>query len=58
MREIMVKVCGLRDPSNIAEVAMLKPDFLGFILYEDSPRYISMKDAVRLVKNIPPSIQK
>lgn len=58
MRDIKVKVCGLRDPSNIAKVALLKPDFMGFILYEGSPRYVSMKEAVRLVKNIPPSIQK
>ena len=46
MREIKIKICGLKDPSNIEEVAMLKPQFMGFILYKDSPRYVSLKKAV------------
>jgi phosphoribosylanthranilate isomerase len=34
------KVCGMRDPGNIRQVAMLRPDFLGFIFYPGSPRYV------------------
>ncbi|MTI38960.1 phosphoribosylanthranilate isomerase [Fulvivirga lutimaris] len=33
-----LKVCGLRD--NIDEVAALEPDFMGFICYDKSPRFI------------------
>ena len=33
-----VKVCGMREAGNIAEVARLAPDFMGFIFYEPSPR--------------------
>ena len=33
-----VKVCGMRDAGNIAEVAALKPDYMGFIFYKSSPR--------------------
>ena len=58
MKEIKVKVCGLRDPYNIAEVSLLKPHFMGFILYEGSPRHVSLKKARTLTKNIPASIQK
>lgn len=58
MKEIKVKVCGLTDPSNIAEIAILKPHFMGFILYEGSPRHVSLKKALTLTKNIPESIQK
>jgi phosphoribosylanthranilate isomerase len=58
MREIQIKVCGMKDPSNIEEVVMLKPQYMGFILYEGSPRYVSIKKAGDLVKNIPLSIQK
>jgi phosphoribosylanthranilate isomerase len=36
-----IKVCGLRDRDNIKAVAALKPDYMGFICYEPSPRYIS-----------------
>ena len=35
----MIKVCGMREPGNIAEVARHGPDFMGFIFYERSPRY-------------------
>lgn len=33
-----IKICGLRD--NFLEVAALKPDFLGLIFYEKSPRFV------------------
>ena len=58
MKEIQIKVCGMKDPSNIEEVVILKPQYIGFILYEGSPRYVSIKKAEDLVKNIPMAIQK
>lgn len=33
-----VKICGMKYPENIAEVAHLKPDYMGFIFYDKSPR--------------------
>jgi phosphoribosylanthranilate isomerase len=30
----------MRDPANIAEVAALQPDYMGFIFYEKSPRFV------------------
>lgn len=35
-----IKVCGLRDINNIKAVAALNPDYMGFICYEKSPRFI------------------
>lgn len=35
---LKLKVCGMGDPDNILEVASVKPDYLGFIFYENSPR--------------------
>lgn len=35
-----IKVCGMRDSSNITELLLLQPDYVGFIFYEKSPRYI------------------
>ncbi|MDX9748687.1 MAG: phosphoribosylanthranilate isomerase [Paludibacter sp.] len=40
-----VKICGMRDPQNIREVALLKPDFMGFIFYPASPRYLASAEA-------------
>jgi len=37
---MVVKVCGLRDPDNLAEVVDAKPDMVGFIFYSQSPRYV------------------
>jgi phosphoribosylanthranilate isomerase len=34
-----IKVCGMREERNIADVARLTPDFMGFIFYEPSPRH-------------------
>ena len=58
MREILIKVCGMKDPANIAEVVLLKPQYMGFILYERSPRFVNLLTAEKLVKNIPSSIKK
>jgi len=33
-----LKVCGMKYQDNITEVAKLRPDYLGFIFYEGSPR--------------------
>lgn len=34
-----LKVCGLKDRENIMHVLEHKPDYIGFIFYEKSPRY-------------------
>jgi phosphoribosylanthranilate isomerase len=39
MRRLKLKVCGMTEPTNIAEIAALGPDYLGFIFYENSKRY-------------------
>ncbi len=42
MNNLKLKVCGMREPSNIADVAALKPDFMGFIFYFKSSRFVEM----------------
>lgn len=37
-RKLKIKVCGMKDAENISEVAALKPDFMGFIFHDPSPR--------------------
>jgi phosphoribosylanthranilate isomerase len=38
--KIKLKVCGMRDERNILDVGVLAPDFMGFIFYEKSPRFV------------------
>lgn len=35
-----IKVCGLTQPKEIEELTNLEIDYLGFIFYEKSPRYV------------------
>lgn len=35
-----LKVCGMREQKNIEEVARLRPDYMGFIFYPESPRFV------------------
>jgi phosphoribosylanthranilate isomerase len=35
-----IKVCGMRNPDNITELAKLSIDYMGLIFYPKSPRYI------------------
>ena len=44
-----IKVCGLRDPANIKALEALKPDYMGFICYDKSSRYIGGMDDDQLV---------
>jgi phosphoribosylanthranilate isomerase len=37
---VKIKVCGMKYANNILEVAALSPDFMGFIFYPKSIRYV------------------
>ena len=38
MKDIKIKVCGMRDSQNIYDLASLNPDYIGFIFFEKSKR--------------------
>jgi phosphoribosylanthranilate isomerase len=58
MSELQIKVCGMREPDNILEVAMLRPQYMGFILYRYSERHISLKDVIKISGKIPVGVRK
>jgi phosphoribosylanthranilate isomerase len=53
-----IKVCGMRDKANLAELIELKPDFIGFIFYDKSPRYVGELLDEKLVRSISKPIKK
>ena len=53
-----LKVCGMRDAENIKALAELKPDFIGFIFYDKSPRFVGNQLDVELIQSIPREIRK
>ncbi|WP_449403955.1 phosphoribosylanthranilate isomerase [Flavobacterium fryxellicola] len=48
-----IKICGMKYPNNILEVASLLPDYMGFIFWDKSTRYF---DGV--IPPLPKSIKK
>lgn len=58
MKNLMLKVCGMRDAMNIREAAQLMPDFMGFIFYPASPRYVGQENISDRLKSLPGKIKK
>lgn len=56
--DIKLKVCGMKFRENLEEVARLGPDFLGFIFYEKSPRYMAGNLSPEDLKPLPKKIKK
>ena len=53
-----LKVCGLKHQSNIEELMNAKVDYLGFIFYKKSSRYIDDFISFDFVRQIPKHFQK
>ncbi len=52
--EAKIKICGMKFPDNITEIAVLQPDYLGFIFYGKSPRYFenNIPDLDKSIKKV------
>lgn len=38
---MLLKVCGMREPENLQSLIALEPDFIGFIFYDKSKRFVT-----------------
>ena len=59
MREnrLKLKVCGMREAENIIQLVQLKPDYMGFIFYAPSKRYVRALEQSTL-DSIPSHVKK
>ena len=48
-----VKICGIRRQQDLLCAKTLGADYFGFILYEKSPRYISLNDLKPITDSVP-----
>lgn len=52
-----IKICGLSRPEDIDTVNRLKPDYIGFMFYKPSRRYVTLSRALELKKALDPDIK-
>ena len=43
---MLIKVCGMRDAENMAQVSALDINWMGFIFYPKSPRFVDQPEAL------------
>ena len=52
-----IKICGLRRPEDIDAVNDLKPEYIGFVFFTDSKRYVTPETAKALRAGLNPGIR-
>lgn len=58
MGDLKIKVCGMTDPENVQSVCKYRPDYLGFIFYRRSVRYVGDAPDPKLFSSVPDGIRK
>ena len=56
MKRTRIKICGLTREQDVADAVEAGADALGFVLYERSPRHVSLQRARELVGRMPPFV--
>ena len=55
---LKIKVCGLTRPSDAVLAARLGADFAGMIFFRRSPRFVTIGQARKIVKALPPVVNR
>jgi phosphoribosylanthranilate isomerase len=58
MTSLKIKVCGMKFPDNIDAVCAARPDYVGFIFYPESKRYVGEDPDEDIFARVPDPIQK
>jgi phosphoribosylanthranilate isomerase len=52
----LVKICGITNEKDALFCAEMGTNFLGFIFYRQSPRYVEPQTAARIIRKLPSSV--
>ncbi|TXK51916.1 phosphoribosylanthranilate isomerase [Pontibacter qinzhouensis] len=55
---MLVKVCGMREPENVQQIAAFHPAFMGFIFYPGSRRFAGKAADLAFLKQLPDNIKR
>ncbi|WP_435141434.1 phosphoribosylanthranilate isomerase [Pseudopelagicola sp. nBUS_19] len=55
---VRVKICGLKDPVQIAAAADAGAAYVGFVFFQKSPRNVDIEKARTLALKVPPGVAK
>lgn len=55
---MLTKLCGFTDEKSVKIAIAEKCNFLGFVFYDKSPRFITPENAAIISKKVPPSIER
>ncbi len=53
-----IKICGMKFPKNILEIGALQPDYMGFIFYPKSKRFVGEDFSPKSLEKLPKNIKK
>src|SRR2546421_5474375 len=53
---LRIKICGITNPSDAQAAVEAGADALGFMLYEPSPRHVSLPVVATIVRDLPPFV--
>ena len=56
MRRTRIKICGLTREADVAAAVEAGADAVGFVLYAESPRHVSLARAAGLARGLPPFV--
>ncbi|MBC8021894.1 MAG: phosphoribosylanthranilate isomerase [Burkholderiales bacterium] len=51
-----IKICGIREPAHALVAAEAGADAIGLVFYAESPRHVSVPQAARLARELPPYV--
>ena len=57
-KKLRIKVCGMRDPQNMELLCALSPEYVGFIFYKQSKRFVGSRPDPALFTIPGPHIKK
>ena len=56
MNRVRVKICGITRPADGVMVAQAGADAIGLVFYQQSQRFVSVENANRIIRELPPFI--